>query len=904
MVQNVKEKLYQENVSAYNNMIQLEKEDKRLKEELKVAIEKKLKIQKEEEIRLKEEELRLKKEEELRLKKEVELRKIKEEQVRKIKEIELRLKKEEELGKTKEEELRKINDEELILKKEEIRKIKKKEEEIRKIKEEELRLKKEEELGKIKEIELRLKKEEEQKIRLLNEQGLELKSENVKSFESKIESWRQKYKNLKLLSFKSSSQISKHKRKFQKEIRKHYDVSSLLPFSADEFISGRWPSSKENSRTASTMQKVFIQHLPSAQVRVLEGSEQYESLTHLTISNCNVECLANLDSFPSLKHLNVSSNKVKTVNLFGMKKLESVDLSYNRLNFISCDDCQNLVFLDFSHNNLKKFPNLSSCSNLFHLRATNNSFIDIKKSLPADILKLDLSHNHLISLDGLELCCLLNHVNLEHNQISSFDELSPKLENLLLLLHLNLSHNSIDDVSTLANSWLPSLSNLNISHNQISELTWVQTGVFLENTPNIAAFDISENLISDLRPLLSSLSKCSRIRQIIAHGNLITNADECKEDLFELNRRVDLVLQSREHEAFLSKRSVMKKDLLKTLMLDCETAIELQPNDVMKLAERREITKEETEAMSCSLEWVASKQVGSIFHPDAISIHCEYLRKLHSVCSKLRSFLLNEDTQGAGDLKKEVKNDDLPLTNPDIEKSLSITNEGNKISTSPNKKESGLNTNESKTEKITRNNVPNEENTNTYPTTKNEHQQKPADQITKTVNCTSKNSPNNSEFPDTPTNFGPSCNDDFAIKTKIINAKILPKSFETTVNTDRHDNAVDDCDVTKTGRNDPVDYDVTAMDEIDLSQLEFNEELFEQQWAFKVDNFKTDHLYSDQPTTSLHFESPDPASLERVKSPYAQKPPLPPIPVSPIKEYRTQSPVSVSKSEAPSTPNT
>ena len=38
--------------------------------------------------------------------------------------------------------------------------------------------------------------------------------------------------------------------------------------------------------------------------------------------------------------------------------------------------------------------------------------------------------------------------------------------------------------------------------------------------------------------------------------------------------------------------------------------------------------------------------------------------------------MLNEDTQGAGDLKKEVKNDDLPLTNPDIEKSLSITNEG------------------------------------------------------------------------------------------------------------------------------------------------------------------------------------------------------------------------------------
>ena len=206
----------------------------------------------------------------------------------------------------------------------------------------------------------------------------------------------------------------------------------------------------------------------------------------------------------------------------------------------------------------------------------------------------------------------------------------------LLLLHLNLSHNSIDDVSTLANSWLPSLSNLNISHNQISVLTWVQTGVFLENTPNIAAFDISENLISDLRPLLSSLSNCSRVRQIIAHGNLITNADECKEDLFELNRRVDLVLQSREHEAFLSKRSVMKKDLLETLMLDCETAIELQPNDVMKLAERREITKEEAEAVSCSLEWVASKQVGSIFHPDAISIHCEYLRKLHSVCSKLR----------------------------------------------------------------------------------------------------------------------------------------------------------------------------------------------------------------------------------------------------------------------------
>jgi len=52
--------------------------------------------------------------------------------------------------------------------------------------------------------------------------------------------------------------------------------------------------------------------------------------------------------------------------------------------------------------------------------------------------------------------------------------------------------------------------------------------------------------------------------------------------------------------------------------------------------------------------------------------------------------------------------------------------------------------------------------------------------------------------------------------------------------------------------------DITMMSEIDLSQLEFNEELFDQQWAFKVDKVGTanHNLCSDQqtPPASLSFE--------------------------------------------------
>merc|ERR1712096_409318 len=52
--------------------------------------------------------------------------------------------------------------------------------------------------------------------------------------------------------------------------------------------------------------------------------------------------------------------------------------------------------------------------------------------------------------------------------------------------------------------------------------------------------------------------------------------------------------------------------------------------------------------------------------------------------------------------------------------------------------------------------------------------------------------------------------------------------------------------------------DITMMSEIDLSQLEFNEELFDQQWAFKVHKVGTanHNLCSDQqtPPASLSFE--------------------------------------------------
>ena len=159
--------------------------------------------------------------------------------------------------------------------------------------------------------------------------------------------------------------------------------------------------------------------------------------------------------------------------------------------------------------------------------------------------------------------------------------------------------------------------------------------------PNITTFNISENLISDLTPLLPALSKCSCMRKLVVHDNLVTNSERYKEDLFQLNETVDLVLHSSGEEAFLSKRSATKNDLFKTLMLCPESAENYQLNndDAMKLADRYEIMTEEMEVIKGSTEWVTSKPTCRIFYPDAIDFYCDYLRKLYTICHILRLVL-------------------------------------------------------------------------------------------------------------------------------------------------------------------------------------------------------------------------------------------------------------------------
>ena len=96
------------------------------------------------------------------------------------------------------------------------------------------------------EEELRLKREEdirleiEKKLKLQKEEKLKLETKKVQCFEMKLESWRKKYKDFKLPSFKSNQKLSTLKKHFQQAIQKQHSLSNLLPFTSDDFLSGNF----------------------------------------------------------------------------------------------------------------------------------------------------------------------------------------------------------------------------------------------------------------------------------------------------------------------------------------------------------------------------------------------------------------------------------------------------------------------------------------------------------------------------------------------------------------------------------------------------------------------------------------------------------------------------------------
>lgn len=106
----------------------------------------------------------------------------------------------------------------------------------------------------------------------------------------------------------------------------------------------------------------------------------------------------------------------------GLNRLQNLNLSHNKLNYISPDDLiglDELKILDVSHNYLQSLEDTSKVNIFVHYGEEKRNLCFIFQSFLPKLIDLNVAYNNLTKLDkdfyGLPVLCM---VDLSHNQIS------------------------------------------------------------------------------------------------------------------------------------------------------------------------------------------------------------------------------------------------------------------------------------------------------------------------------------------------------------------------------------------------------------------------------------------------------------------------------------------------------
>nr|XP_039252847.1 leucine-rich repeat and IQ domain-containing protein 1-like [Styela clava] len=347
------------------------------------------------------------------------------------------------------------------------------------------------------------------------------------SYSEKLElrrnAWLKKFSLKGKREHKSPSTLSKRRRL----IRISSAAKRLPPFSQEEIFNGSYQTTEcRINKKALSFEQIKCVFLTGIQEgRNLSSVSNCAYLTHLTVQNCGLLSLENMQSCPCLKFIDVSHNSINMISCNGMKQLQYLDVSCNRLTSIhGVDGCHGLLYFNLSHNNITKISGLDDVINLLNLRICNNQLINISGLCCCEnLLYLDISENHLTNLDDLEDCKLLLSVIASGNNLERLGQRF--LGNMVLLSRLDVSRNSLQDLDLTENTWLPFLTDLDASINRIgsSQDSDLQAD-FSIVMPFLSNLNLSKNLISNAKEL-TSLMKCKCINKVDLTDNPLSSDD-------------------------------------------------------------------------------------------------------------------------------------------------------------------------------------------------------------------------------------------------------------------------------------------------------------------------------------------------------------------------------------------
>ena len=288
-----------------------------------------------------------------------------------------------------------------------------------------------------------------------------------------------------------------------------YEDLSYLPYLQSLTIQG---SSADSLAPLSALRQLTELTITDSQVKNTDllTIAGLPALQKLTMRNCGLSSIENLQSAINLQHLDLGSNSIRNISALSfMKNLTSLNLSHNALTSLnSLSPLTDLQELDVSYNSLVSILPISGCTQL---------------------TKLNISNNSIVTLSGMEKMTALTELDLSANRISDVSDLTICLG----LKQLNLADNKLTDISAL--SVLKGLQYLDFARNQVTTLpAWSKDCalVHIDGSNNqlvtiasLAGYEYLNYVYMDYNQITSvdALAACHDLIKVSVYGNPVTD---------------------------------------------------------------------------------------------------------------------------------------------------------------------------------------------------------------------------------------------------------------------------------------------------------------------------------------------------------------------------------------------
>ena len=277
----------------------------------------------------------------------------------------------------------------------------------------------------------------------------------------------------------------------------------------------------------------------------ITGNENKLNLSHKNLKSEDLNIFSGI-KFSFIKELSLQNNNINMIDVldyFDMPNVRWINLSYNKIEFVSnlkniYSKMPKLEKLNLKSNYIKNIDVLNEVEfpNIKEINIQNNDQIDFQTDMAKNIIKKynnvliyqlteEEKQNDLIYLfnerydneytledvkinltgknlgnDGLKIFSdihfsLLLEVNLSYNNIKTFNDL--ETANFPQLEVINISNNDIKDISTLQNLKFSYLRVLDLSNNKITNINIFES----VNFPALEELYLSSNNIKDLNVL-------------------------------------------------------------------------------------------------------------------------------------------------------------------------------------------------------------------------------------------------------------------------------------------------------------------------------------------------------------------------------------------------------------------